>query len=302
MQFLGEGRPNAQGERNPPYLTPVHPIIVVLPHQPPQEFPKDRLVVYHRAHDIEALGELPPDVIHAVVLLHGIRLGDRRPALDPPDPPPPPPIRERLGGPPQGHVLARPVAPGIPDGHAKVPRLAEVPEAHDALGAVLGRGQVRHVDGVDVHAGLVQQGLEDEVHVDDGVQVGVEDGALGHPPDDPPQLGALHAGLGEGEHHAAVHGAALAHGEAVLVLGRPERALLLLADLVDYATGLPGDGRQALAERVVWRATLVMDVYGWGIYAGPGWRGSLLLSVATHQHVASSPRLSGPRGRSCTSE
>lgn len=235
---------------NVPQLAPVHSIFVVLAHQPLQKLAEDRLVVQHCAHDQEALAELLPYMIHSVMLLDTVRLRNRRFTLHPLDPTIPATLRERLSRYSQWHELARHVAL-VPDTHPRVLFLLPEPKRHHCVRASLRCGQ--GCRRVDMHARFVEKGGKNKLQLDNGIEVGVQDGAFGQAAHDAPQLGALHAVLGESEHHSGVHGAVLAHGKLVFVLGRPERALLFGADAVDDATCALGDGGEVLAEGVVWR-------------------------------------------------
>ena len=101
-----------------------------------------------------------------------------------------------------------------------------------------------------MHSRLLHQDVQQELKVDHGVDVGVQQRTLGHAADDLPQFGLLHAVLGQGEHHARVDGDVLGLlGQRVLQLGRPDGARLAVADALDELAGAAGDGRQVLAER-----------------------------------------------------
>lgn len=206
--------------------------------------------MYYSAHNEEALAEFLPNVVNSVMLLHTVRFGDGRLALHPPDPPLPAPIGKRLGRLDERHKFTRDVGFGIPNGHIGISGLFEEAKIDNGLFALLGGGELR-VGSHHVHARLLEQARKDIVQIDDGVQVGVEDGALGQTANDAPQLSTFHQVLGQIEHHTRVHGAVLAHGQFVLVLGGPEGALLLVADLINNAAGPLGDGRKVLPERGV---------------------------------------------------
>lgn len=184
-----------------------------------------------------------------MVLLDTVRLRNRCLALHPVDPSFPAPIRKRLRRSCHRHELPRHI-PLLPNTHPWIPLLFKEPKRHHRLRAVLRRRQVRR-GRVHVHARLVEQRAKHEIQLDDGVEMCVQDGALGQAAHNAPEFGALHPVLGEREHHARVHGAVLTDGERILVLGRPERALLFGADAFDDATGALGDGGEVLAEGVV---------------------------------------------------
>lgn len=135
------------------------------------------------------------------------------------------------------------------------PRLPQEPEPHGALAQGLGGGQ--RAVGEDVHARRGEEDVEEEAEVDHGVHVCVQQAALGHAADDAPQPRALHALLGQREHHARVHRHAGAGevgrgGQRLLERRRPHAALLGLADPVRDGAGAPRDRRKVLPEEGIW--------------------------------------------------
>lgn len=100
-----------------------------------------------------------------------------------------------------------------------------------------------------MHPRRLEKLVQNKVKVNHGVHVGVQQTPLGHAAHNLPQLGLLHAVLGQHEHHAGEDALLGLPGQLLLDIGRPDGGLLLGADAVDNGTGAPRDGRQGLAKR-----------------------------------------------------